>query len=309
MSQTPTDGNAAVEAAAAALPVAPGLRSTGPDTQEGAAAGGQKPEAQRSAAKRIPRRKIVTPIALLAAAAVFFIIALELYPSSTQLPTPPYATLGVTSVAGPVALIRYRVAQVSPTRAEMLLTVQMPVGSKIPTPGAVEVLADPPIGTLFTTCPAPYCKVGADRDIMSWAKPLVFSMMPGETGQLVPTAETGFLVDASGFGVTYNSTTASAAIPEIYYAGSGTPTLLTQYNIPDASSYDWSAFPTEFANNRFATWLESVTSSNVAGRAAVGINHANQSSQTNDAFIAGALIGLAGGALLSGFTEAMHARD
>jgi hypothetical protein len=89
----------------------------------------------------------------------------------------------------------------------------------------------------------------------------------------------------------------------------GTPTLLAQYNIPHASSYDWSSFPTEFGNNRFATWSELVTSGDVGGRAAVGINHANQSSQSDDTFIVGALIGLACGALLSGFTEAMHARD
>jgi hypothetical protein len=186
----------------------------------------------------------------------------------------------------------------------------MPADTKIPAPGAVEVLAAPPIGTRFTTCPAPDCKFEASHDIMSWAKPLTFSMKPFAPGQLAPTAETGFLVNASGFGVTYNSTTASAAIPEVLYAGGGgTPLLLTQYNIPGASSYDWSSFPTEFANNRFATWSEAVTSEEVGGRAAVGINHASQSSQTNDAFIAGALIGLAGGALLSGFTEAMHARD
>jgi hypothetical protein len=260
--------------------------------------------------KRIATRKIVTPVALFAAAVVFAIIALELYPSTAQLPTPPYATLGVTSDAGPVQVIRYLVRQVSPTRAEMLVTVTMPVGTKIPEPGAVDVLAAPPIGTRFTTCPAPNCKFVSSEDFTSWAKPLIFSMKRNPAGQLVATAETGFLVDASGFGVTHNSSTASAAIPQILYeGGGGTPTLLAQYNIPGASSYDWSSFPTEFANNRFATWSELVTSGDVGGRAAVGINHANQSSQSDDTFIAGALIGLAGGALLSGFQEAMHARD
>jgi hypothetical protein len=287
MSQTPIDDNAAgksVESAAAESSVAP--------------------------PKRIPRRKIVTPVALLVAAVVFTIIALQLYPSTAQLPTPPYAKLGITSVAGPVQSINYLVAQVSPTRAEMLVTVQMPLGTKIPAPGAVDVLAAPPFGTRFATCPPPNCKFESNGDFSSWAKPLIFSLKRNRAGQLVPMAETGFLVDAGGFGVTYNSTTASAAIPEVLYeGGGGTPTLLTQYNIPEASSYDWSSFPTDFANSHFATWSEPVTSDDVAGRAAVGINHANQSSETDDTFIAGALIGLAGGALLSAFTEAMHARD
>jgi hypothetical protein len=310
VSQTPTGHNAAhnaAESAAAALPVV--TRSDGPDGQEGAAVSLEADDHGKGS-KQIPRRKIVTPVALFAAAAAFVIIALELYPSTTELPTPAYASLGVTSVAGPVQLIKYLVTQVSPSRAEMLITVQMPLGTKIPAPGAVDVLAAPPIGTRFTTCPAPNCKFVASRDFTSWAKPLVFSMKLNGAGQLVPTAQTGFLVDSNGFGVTYNSTTASAAIPQVLYEpGGGTPTLLTQYNIPGASSYDWSSFPTEFANKRFATWSELVTSGDVSGRAAVGINHANQSNQSDDTFIAGALIGLAGGALLSGFQEAMHARD
>jgi hypothetical protein len=277
---------------------------------EGAATSHLEANTQASDSKGIAPRKIVTPVALFVAAVVFAIIALELYPSTAQLPTPPYATLGVTSVAGPVGIIRYLVTQVSPTRAEMLVTVKMPVDTKVPAPGAVDVLAAPPIGTRFTTCPAPNCKFAPSTDVTSWAKPLIFSMKSDGFGQPVPTAETGFLVDASGFGVTHNSTTASAAIPQVLYeGGGGSPTLLTQYNIPGASSYDWSSFPTEFANSRFATWSELVTSGDVGGRAAVGINHANQSSESDDTFIAGALIGLAGGALLSGFQEAMHARD
>ena len=313
MSHTPADDNAtrrAAESAAAASPVAAEHRSAGPDEQEGAAASRSEADTAGRGSRRIPLRKIVTPVALFAAAAVFGIIALALYPSTAQLPTPPYASLGITSpIPEPVQLIKYLVSQISPARTEMLVTVEMPVGSEIPAPGAVDVLAAPPSGTRFTTCPAPNCKFAPSSDFMSWAKPLIFSMKPDGAGKLVPTAETGFLVAGRGFGVTYNSTTASAAIPEVLYRGGGTPTLLTQYNIPGASSYDWSSFPTKFANNSFATWSELVTSGDIGGRAAVGINHANQSSESNDTFIAGALIGLAGGALLSGFTEAMHARD
>jgi hypothetical protein len=312
VSQTSADDDAArkaAESAAAPLPVVREQGSAEPNGQQGAAASRFEADSAARDSRRVPPRKILTPVALFAAAVVFAIIALALYPSTAQLPTPQYASLGVSSIAAPVQLIRYLVRQMSPTRAEMLVTVEMPVGSQIPAPGAVDVLAAPPRGTRFTTCPAPNCKFVSSSDFTSWAKPLIFSMKPDGAGQLVPTAETGFLVDGRGFGVTDNSTTASAAIPEVLYKGGGTPTLLTQYNIPNASSYDWSSFPTKFANNSFATWSELVTSGDIGGRAAVGINHANQSSESNDTFIAGALIGLAGGALLSGFTEAMHARD
>lgn len=313
MSQIPTDENAAhkaAEPAAAALPVVAELSSAEPDGKEGATGGRPKADAGGRHPKRISARKIVTPVVLFVVAAAFAIIALELYPSTAQLPTPPYARLGVATAAGPVQLIKYLVAQVSATRAEMLVTVEMPVGTKIPAPGAVDVVAYPPIGTRFTACPPPNCVLERSHNFASWAKPLIFSMQPNGAGQRVPTAETGFLVNGRGFGVTYNSTTAAAAIPQVLYqGGGGTPTLLTQYNIPGASSYDWSSFPTQFASNRFATWSELVTSGDIGGRAAVGINHASQSSQSDDTFIAGALIGLAGGALISGFQEAMHARD
>jgi len=310
VSQTPTDDNAAHRAAESAAAALPEVSSAGPDGQEGAVAGRPKAGGGGKGSKPIPPHKIVTAVVLLLVAAAFAIMALELYPSTAQLPTPPYAALGVATAAGPVQIIRYRVAQVSPTRAEMLVTVEMPFGAKIPAPGAVDVAAYPPIGTRFTTCPAPNCKLVAALGLVSWEKPLIFSMRLNGAGQLVPTAETGFLVNGSGFGVTYNSATASAAIPQVLYGGAGgTPTLVTQYNIPGASSYDWSAFPTRFANDRFATWSELVTSGDVEGRDAVGINHASQSSQSNDTFIAGALIGLAGGALISCFQEVMHARD
>jgi hypothetical protein len=123
------------------------------------------------------------------------------------------------------------------------------------------------------------------------------------------TSFASVLVRASNFGETFNGVTASVAIPAILYKGPGTPTAYVEYRIPSASSYDWSAFPTQFANAAFASWAEVVTSGNVTGRAAVGINHANQSKDDNKTFLAGALLGLAGGALLSAVQEALRAID
>ena len=52
-----------------------------------------------------------------------------------------------------------------------------------------------------------------------------------------------------------------------------------------------------------------MTGGRIPGRAAVGINHAEQTTDDNKTFVAGALIGLAGGALLSAVQEALHAND
>jgi hypothetical protein len=127
------------------------------------------------------------------------------------------------------------------------------------------------------------------------------------------SATTHFLVKAGSFGVTYNSVTAAAAIPEILLLGhsaeSGPGNLSVVYNLPSASSYDWSSDPTSSVTNSQAAWDETVIGDDTPGRAVVGINHAAQSDDDTRTFIAGALLGLAGGALLSGVQEALHAND
>lgn len=101
-----------------------------------------------------------------------------------------------------------------------------------------------------------------------------------------------------------------AAIPEVLYYGPGSPTLFTEYdNAPLGSNYDWSALPTLFGNGTKVLWSEPVTGGLSPGRIAVGINQANQTKNSNKTFFAGALIGLAGGALLSAVQEALHAND
>jgi hypothetical protein len=46
-----------------------------------------------------------------------------------------------------------------------------------------------------------------------------------------------------------------------------------------------------------------------SGRIATGVNHLAQAADDHRTFFAGALLGLAGGALLSAVQEALHARD
>jgi hypothetical protein len=82
-----------------------------------------------------------------------------------------------------------------------------------------------------------------------------------------------------------------------------------QYNISSASSYDWSAFPTLFANSTYAMWDEQVPASMADGKAAIGVDHANQAKDANMTFIAGALLGLAGAAFLVAIQETLHAND
>ena len=99
-------------------------------------------------------------------------------------------------------------------------------------------------------------------------------------------------------------------MPQIHLKNpSGEPYLYTQYNIHSASSYDWAAFPTSNANGTFAGWQENVSGNTLASRAAVGVNHANEAKENSKTFVAGALLGLGGAALLSAIQEALHAND
>lgn len=124
-----------------------------------------------------------------------------------------------------------------------------------------------------------------------------------------------FTVNVADFGMSFNGITAAAAIPKIGYIGAGTPIVSVYYPIPSASSYDWSSFPATTVTNSYAMWTIAVAKIGAQalpftrGQVAFGINHARQATDSKKTFVAGALLGLAGGAILSAVQEALHARD
>jgi hypothetical protein len=247
-----------------------------------------------------------TAIVLAVISLVLFLVTAGLYPSTTQLPVPLSSTLALQATQ-PVASITYEVDQKSSSVAEMKITVLLPVGAPIPpanTP-VVGLVASPPIGTSFTTCPALACKSESDgissRKVLLAFRP--FTSPNGTSG----IAFADFFVRSHSFGGTYNDVNASVVAPAVIYHGSGTPTLLTQYNIPDAAKYDWSVFPLEFASPTFATWSEPVTSGQIAARVADGTDFANQGKNNYHTFLAGVILGLAGGALLTALQETLDA--
>jgi hypothetical protein len=251
-------------------------------------------------------KKYRTAIVLAVISLVLFLVTAGLYPSTTQLPVPLSSTLALQATQ-PVASITYEVDQISSSVAEMKVTILLPVGAPIPAANTpvVGLVLSPPIGTSFTTCPAPACK-SESKGISSWKVLLAFSPFTSPNGTS-GIALADFFVRAYGFGGTYNDVNASVVAPAVIYHGSGTPTLLTQYDIPDAAKYDWSVFPLEFASPTFATWSEPVTNGQITARVADGTDFANQGKDNYHTFLAGVILGLAGGALLTALQETLDA--
>lgn len=252
------------------------------------------------------RVKILTPLVLAILGLALFLLAIILYPSATGVRTPLYSRLGI-STKFPIALLGLSVVQISPGVAEMKITVKLPANVAAPPAGAppAGLVVAPALGTVFRNCPPPFCRTlpGVPPGSV-WGVPLAFRSV-GPTGE----ATADFYVKARSFGVASNGVNASAAIPEVLYQGPGKPIFVVGYHIPSAASYDWSSFPTAGVSNNVATWQEDLVGPDTPGRAAIGINPAGQASHDRLTFFAGALLGIAGGAIVAAVQEALHGRD
>src|SRR5262249_20555447 len=167
-------------------------------------------------------------------------------------------------------------------------------GDRPPRYAAAGIAMIPPAGTTLVRC-EPAC------DKKDWAVGLAFE------GSKRVTAD--FNMRVHDFGIVFGRVTTSVVIPEINYQGKGKPTVLVGYDIPSASSYDWSSSPPSSIGKSRTVWAEDVTEGVTAGRIAVGVNPTARKNDDTKTFIAGALLGLGGGAILSAVQEALRKND
>ncbi len=243
------------------------------------------PPPQTAAVKRPVWKRIVTPLILGGLGVVLLLLAIGEYPSvTTGLPYPGLPELEIYTRV-PVASIEYTVTQVPPAKAELKITL---LGTRAgrPVPQAQRSV------TLYLVLPQ--------------GPELLFKTVPFRPVGVL-TAIANFSMSARSSGVVFNGVTASAAIPTVLYHGTGKPALAATFYIPSASSYDWSSFSPVGTNNSSAAWWVQPVGSDTPGRVAIGIDYARQASDSNQTFIAGALLGLAGAAILSAVQEALHA--
>jgi hypothetical protein len=221
------------------------------------------------------------------------VAAYLLFPQRDQLPTPPYVAVNITALDGTLGSITYDVDRTSTSTADITVTVhRLP---RATTPATVRMVVFLPLDAEPVDCT--HCsKPGEDANI--WAPPLEFDG-DGRTSATVH-------VRADGFGYTENGLSASVAIPQLTYVGRGEPGVSVSYDLPGARDYDWSSFPTAFADDTSARWTHQLNGGRAAARNAVGVNHTNQDKDNRNTFLAGALVGLAGGALLAAVQEGLH---
>jgi hypothetical protein len=284
---------------------APAVKDPGP----GRPAPGPKDDAAPGSGpgERWWRKAVLRPVVLGTIGLGLLLISFFLYPRTADVPSPAFARLGLAATF-PVAFIEYGVVQVSPQIAEIRISVTLPTGTLRPPAGArPAVLAViPPFGTGFRNCHPPACTVQSNRITKAYTWQKLLSFRPVKSAG---TATADFFVKARSFGVISNGVSASAAIPEVIYEGPGKPMLLTLYRLPSASSYDWSASPTAAVTSSTAQWQQDLASGDTPGRTAAGINHSAQARDDIKIFIAGALLGIAGGAIIAAVQEAMHLGD
>jgi hypothetical protein len=241
---------------------------------------------------------MVTPLALVLLGLALLPVALALYPSPAQTSAPAYSRVSVLTNQH-ITFITYAVVQVNPALAKLVVEVvrssPTPTASA-PTPFA-NLIVSPPAGTSFLTCPLGCKRVPGPLPVFTWEVPLDFNAFGA--------AFDHFFIRAKSLGVSDNGVNAEAALPEVFYDGLGNPEFLVGYHIPSAASYDWSALPPALFTSSNVGWSALIVQSDTPAKVAVGINQSRQSSDNHLAFIAGALIGVAGGAVLSGIQEGL----
>lgn len=238
------------------------------------------------------------------------LIAWVVYPSpETGIPLPAYPSVSIYTNAA-IYQVRYSVIQVSPATAVLQIMVEQKTGiagGASGTPITPTVRVTLPLGFTFQDCHPYPCHNDPATYGSSWDEPLNFRPA---------WATADFRVSTSSFGVNFDDVNAYAAIPEIDYQyrfGLTTPTLFAQYQIASAASYDWSAFPAASVTSTTAQWHEPIVESTAAGtygitagRIASGVDHPREALDQDLTFLAGALLGLGGGAVLSAIQEALH---
>jgi hypothetical protein len=223
-------------------------------------------------------------------------------------PTAPETFVAV-GTAAPVQLMLYEVDRLGPSTYLLIMSLQAAVRTNSSDNG-VDIEALLPAGWRFGSCSsaASYCT----------GHP-TFSAYTGE-GQGMKAkwnvayagsdsyTQVQVLVKGPDFGYAVNDVGESVSLPEvdIYHTADNFPLNVTYSGIPAPEKYDWSSFPPSVETSSYSEWTEEIVGGYQSPRIAVGIDHGAQNHEATDTFLAGAIVGLAGAALIGSLQEALH---
>ena len=288
-------------------PAGGGQRNASQDGSVPADGAGGSPRWNRKLISRLWRNeKLRSSVSLTLVGIAILLGAYGVYNSrATEISSPRYVRFAVTAPI-PLSTITYSARQISPTTANVtieLFSWQSPQTG----PGIPELMVQPPLGTTLLEC-GNACKTTTYYHYITstWTMALTEKSSSKNLGNVSARAQ--FQIHTRNFNTTvnFNGVTASAAIPEVTYKGRGNPTILTIYDFPSAESYDWSSFPPVARYPDEAQWQEVKATEVTPSRLAVGTNNDGKSYDDFKLFIAGALVGIGGGALVAAFQEALH---
>jgi hypothetical protein len=212
------------------------------------------------------------------------------------------------STSLPINLVKYVVIALSPTEYQVDLLLQAP---SVSSNSVADVSIYLPDGWRFGSC----TRAGFD----SCQRTPIASQRGyyhGSTGEwlmkvrgpsLLRSADLAINIRGANFGYTTNGLQESVAMPQIAFDSNVNSELAVVYQgLPNPEKFDWSAFPTDEETSAYASWIEQITNGVEPGRVAVGIDHAAQRRDELAIFLAGALVGLAGAALIGAVQESLH---
>jgi len=254
--------------------------------------------------------KYSTPAALTFIGLAFLAAALWLLPAPGQTPNPA-STIVYVDTKIPVNYFKYQVNVKGPGEYSInVLLLTSPASVAAGSTATVDIFI--PKGLQFGDC----ARLGF-ADCQRRPETGGMGGLPGVAGEwtIKPSATTGGAYDLSvsvsgnNFGYTNDDVQESVAMPDVVFSNTQVNCELdiVYVALPDSQSYDWSSFPTALNTTSFASWIEQVSNGIAPARIVVGINHAAQERNDRYTFIAGAFVGVAGGALIGALQELMHA--
>lgn len=253
------------------------------------------------------RRRLVTPLALALLGLALLLATVVVWPDDNQ-PATPSSIYMVISTSLPINLVKYDVMVLGPARYQIELLLQAP---SVSSDSVADVSIYLPRGWQFGSCTRIGFRGCRRAPIASQQ-----GYYPGSTGEWLMRVtgasllREGYLdinIRGASFGYAANDLQESVAMPQIEFDSNVNCELAVVYQgLPDPQKFDWSAFPTDELTSGYASWIEQVTNGVEPGRVAVGIDHAAQSRNNLATFLAGALVGLAGAALIGAVQESLH---